>query len=318
MEIIRGLHNLQRRSAGAARGCVATVGNFDGAHRGHAAIIQQLKEHGQRLGLPVCVMLFEPQPREFFAPQSAPARLMTLREKAEVLAGMGIDQLLCVRFDRRFCSMSAAEFCEKVLVEGLGVKHLVVGDDFRFGHARVGDFAFLQKAGLQWGFGVEETRTFSLDGERVSSTRIRDALQKGDFALAKHLLGRPFRFSGRVAHGDRLGRTLGVPTANLWPNRVKSPLHGVYAVWIDMENGERHAAVANVGPRPTVGGTRWRLEAHLLDFQGDLYGQRLHAEFITKLRDEKKFSGLDELKTNIQNDIRTAKELFSRIRDSRI
>lgn len=313
MEIIRGLHNLQRLPTGGQRGCVATVGNFDGVHRGHASIIQQLKEHAQRLGLPACVMLFEPQPREFFAPQAAPARLMTLREKAEVLADMGIDQLLCVRFDRKFCSLSAAEFCEKVLVAGLGVKYLVVGDDFRFGHDRAGDFAFLQNAGAQWGFGVEETRTFALDGERVSSTRVRDALHAGDFELARHLLGRPFCFSGRVAHGAKLGRTLGVPTANLWPNRVKSPLHGVYAVWVQLADGVRRAAVANVGPRPTVGGTRWRLEAHLLDFNEDLYGQRIHAEFITKIRDEKKFSGLDELKANIQNDIQTAKQLFSKI-----
>lgn len=312
MEIIRGLHNLQRLPGGAKRGCVATVGNFDGAHRGHGAIIQQLKEHGQRLGLPSCVMLFEPQPREFFAPDAAPARLMTLREKAEVLAEMGIDQLLCVRFDRRFCSMSAADFCEKVLVEGLGIKYLVVGDDFRFGHDRKGDFAFLQDAGARLGFGVEETRTFTLDGERVSSTRIREALQQGDFALAQHLLGRPFSFSGRVAHGDRLGRTLGVPTANLWPNRLKSPLHGVYAIWAQLQDGTRHPAVANVGPRPTVGGTRWRLEAHLLDFHGDLYGQRMHVEFITKIRDEKKFSGLDELKANIRNDIDTARQIFAR------
>lgn len=313
MEIIRGLHNLRRVAQDASVGCVATVGNFDGAHRGHVAIIQQLKEHGQRLGLPACVMLFEPQPREFFTPQSAPARLMTLREKAEVLASHGIDRLLCVRFNRRFCSMGAADFCEKVLAEGLGVKFLVVGDDFRFGHDRCGDFNFLQTAGERLGFGVEETRTFMLDGERVSSTRIREALQRGDFAQARHLLGRPFSFSGRVAHGDKLGRTLGVPTANLWPNRIKSPLHGVYAVWAILENGERHAAVANVGPRPTVGGTRWRLEVHLLDFQGDLYGQRMHAEFIAKVRDEKKFSGLDELKANIQNDILTARQIFSRI-----
>lgn len=312
MEIIRGLHNLQRLSTDARQGCVATVGNFDGAHRGHGAIIQQLKEHGQRLGLPSCVMLFEPQPREFFAADTAPARLMTLREKAEVLSEMGIDQLFCVRFDQRFCSMSAAEFCEKVLVDGLGIKYLVVGDDFRFGHDRKGDFAFLQDAGMRWGFGVEETRTFTLDGERVSSTRIREALQQGDFALARHLLGRPFTFSGRVAHGDQLGRTLGVPTANLWPNRLKSPLHGVYAVWAHLEDGTRHAAVANVGPRPTVGGTRWRLEVHLLDFQGDLYGKRMHAEFITKIREEKKFSGLDELKANIRNDIETARQIFAR------
>lgn len=312
MELIRGLHNLQRRNA-SGTACVATVGNFDGAHCGHIAIIQQLKEHAQAMGLPACVMLFEPQPREFFTPDTAPARLMTLREKAEVLAAHGVDWLLCVRFDRRFCSLTAAAFCEQILIEGLGVRYLVVGDDFRFGHDRCGDFHFLQQAGARLGFGVEETRTFTLDGERVSSTRIREALHAGDFALANHLLGRPFSFSGRVAHGDKLGRTLGVPTANLWPNRVKSPLHGVYAVWVVLDNGERHAAVANVGPRPTVGGKRWRLETHLLDFQGDLYGRRIHTEFIAKIRDEKKFSGLDELTANIRNDIDTAKQIFKQI-----
>ncbi|CBL43906.1 Riboflavin kinase / FAD synthetase [gamma proteobacterium HdN1] len=312
MEIIRGLHNLGPQPH-STQACVATVGNFDGVHLGHAAIIQQLKEHGARLGVPSCVMVFEPQPREFFAPQTAPARLTTLREKAEILAEMGVDQLLCVRFDRKFCALSAAEFCERVLVGGLGVQHLVVGDDFRFGHDRVGDFHFLEQAGATFGFGVEATRTFALEGERVSSTRIREALAAGDFAAAQHLLGRPFGFSGRVAHGDKLGRTLGVPTANLWPNRLKSPLHGVYAVWADLGDGARRPAVASIGARPTVGGTRWRLETHLLDFQGDLYGRRMRVEFITRIRDEKKFSGLEELKANIDNDIQIAREIFSGI-----
>ncbi len=292
-------------------GCVATVGNFDGVHLGHAAILEQLQEHAVRWGVPATVILFEPQPREFFSPQYSPARIMTLREKVETFAGLGVDRLLCVRFDKTFASQSPQEFCNDFLVKGLGIRQLVVGDDFRFGQDRSGDFATLEAAGARFGFGVEDTRTYEINGRRVSSTWVREALEKADFELAACLLGRPFSMAGRVVHGDKIGRTLGVPTANLWPNRLKSPLHGVYAVHVTLD-GVARPAVANVGPRPTVGGARWRLETHLLDYDGDLYGKRVMVRFLAKLRDEHKFSGLDELKARIRVDIDAAREFFEK------
>lgn len=308
MELIRGLHNLGRSHVG----CVATVGNFDGVHLGHAAILEQLQEHAVRLGVPATVILFEPQPREFFSPLYSPARIMTLREKVETLATLGVDRLLCVRFDKGFASQSPREFCQDFLVSGLGIRHLVVGDDFRFGQDRSGDFATLEATGASCGFGVEDTRTYEVNGRRVSSTWVREALEAADFSLAAQLLGRPFSMAGRVVHGDKIGRTLGIPTANVWPNRLRSPLHGVYAVNATVD-GRTVPAVANVGPRPTVGGLRWRVETHLLDFSGDLYGKRLAVTFLAKLRDEQKFSGLDELKARIRVDIETARDFFKRM-----
>lgn len=307
MEFIRGLHNIRSRH----QGCVATIGNFDGVHRGHQAIIKQLKTKADTLSLPSLVMVFEPQPREFFAADSAPARLTTVREKSELLYELGVDRVLIIRFNRAFCSQSASEFCQDILLDGLGVKHLVVGDDFRFGSDRSGDFTFLQQFGKEHGFTVEDTDTHMIDDVRVSSTGVRNALESGDFQQAERLLGRPYGISGRVVHGDKIGRTLGVPTANVLLNRVKSPLHGVYAVSVEGVADKLLPAIANVGDRPTVKGTQLRLETHIFNFNQDIYSRRVHVLFHKKIREEQAFSGLDALKLQIEQDIANAKAFFA-------
>ncbi|PAV48175.1 riboflavin biosynthesis protein RibF [Pseudomonas sp. HAR-UPW-AIA-41] len=308
MQLVRGLHNLKP----ALRGCVATIGNFDGVHRGHQAILQRLRERAAELQLPSCVVIFEPQPREFFAPDNAPVRLSRLRDKLELLAAAGVDRVLCLAFNRRLRELSAADFVRTVLVEGLGVQHLEVGDDFRFGCDRAGDFSFLEQAGRQFGFSVEDAITIELDGERVSSTRVRNAAQVADFALAEQLLGRPFSISGRVLHGQKLGRQLGTPTANVQLKRRRAPLNGVYLVSVELD-GRVQPGVANIGMRPTVAGDgRAHLEVHLLDFAGDLYGRRLTVVFHQKLRDEQRFASLEALKAAIDADIASARAYWQR------
>ncbi|OUS29936.1 riboflavin biosynthesis protein RibF [Gammaproteobacteria bacterium 45_16_T64] len=317
MELIRGAYNLRTHH----QGCVATIGNFDGVHLGHQAIIEQLLAKGESLSLPSVVILFEPQPREYFSDGVIPSRLMTVRDKFNMLASLGIDRVLCLRFDEAFCSLSAAEFCKSILVDGLGIKHLVVGDDFRFGNDRCGDFSFLQNAGASNGFSVEHTCTYEVEGGRVSSTRIRNALADGNIEIVKDLLGEHFSISGRVVHGDKIGRTIGVPTANVLLNRDISPVNGVFAVTVTMPEHvdvlgkvrtERSAlGVANVGLRPTVSGTQMRLETHLFDFDEDIYGRRVSVSFRHKIRDEQKFSGLDALKAQIAEDILSAKSYFT-------
>ncbi|SEQ51113.1 riboflavin kinase / FMN adenylyltransferase [Pseudomonas cuatrocienegasensis] len=289
------------------RGCVATIGNFDGVHRGHQAILARLRERGAELGLPTCVVIFEPQPREFFAPQTAPARITRLRDKLALLAAEGVDRVLCLSFNRRLRELSASQFVHEVMVEGLGVKHLEVGDDFRFGCDRAGDFAFLEQAGVREGFSVEAASTVQLDGARVSSTRVREALAEADFALAERLLGRPFRIVGRVLHGQKLGRQLNAPTANVQLKRKRVPLTGVYLVSAEID-GQPWPGVANIGVRPSVAGDgSAHLEVHLLDFAGDLYGRRLMVAFHHKLRDEQRFASLEALKTAIAADIAAAR-----------
>lgn len=308
MQLVRGLHNLKP----ALRGCVATIGNFDGVHRGHQAILQRLRERAAELQLPSCVVIFEPQPREFFAPDNAPVRLSRLRDKLELLAAAGVDRVLCLAFNRRLRELSAADFVRTVLVDGLGVQHLEVGDDFRFGCDRAGDFPFLEQAGQQFGFSVEDAITIELDGERVSSTRVRNAAQVADFALAEQLLGRPFSISGRVLHGQKLGRQLGTPTANVQLKRRRAPLNGVYLVSVELD-GRVQPGVANIGMRPTVAGDgRAHLEVHLLDFAGDLYGRRLTVVFHQKLRDEQRFASLEALKAAIDADIASARAYWQR------
>ena len=303
MQLVRGLHNLHPQH----RGCVATIGNFDGVHRGHQAILARLRERAVELGLPSCVVIFEPQPREFFAPETAPARLARLRDKLELLAGEGVDQVLCLAFNQRLCKLSAAEFVDTVLIDGLNVKHLEVGDDFRFGCDRVGDFDFLQQAGASLGFTVEAAQTVEIDGSRVSSTKIRSALAAADFELAERLLGRPFEISGRVLHGQKLARQLGTPTANVQLKRRRAPLTGVYLVSAQLD-GKSWPGVANIGVRPTVAGDGSpHLEVHFLDFTGDLYGRRLTVVFHHKLRDEQRFASLEALKTAINADVAAAR-----------
>ncbi|QGW75948.1 bifunctional riboflavin kinase/FAD synthetase [Pseudomonas alkylphenolica] len=303
MQLVRGLHNLRPQH----RGCVATIGNFDGVHRGHQAILARLRERAVELGVPSCVVIFEPQPREYFAPDTAPARLARLRDKVALLAAEGVDRVLCLAFNQRLSKLSAAEFVDTILVDGLGVKHLEVGDDFRFGCDRVGDFEFLQQAGLSQGFTVEAAQTVELDGLRVSSTQVRQALANADFALAERLLGRPYRISGRVLHGQKLARQLGTPTANIQLKRRRVPLSGVYLVSVEVD-GKPWPGVANIGVRPTVSGDgSAHLEVHLLDYAGDLYGRRLTVEFHHKLREEQRFASLEALKSAIDADIAAAR-----------
>jgi len=306
MQLVRGLHNLRPRH----RGCVATIGNFDGVHRGHQAILARLRERAAELGLPSCVVIFEPQPREFFAPDKAPARLTRLREKLCLLEQQGIDQVLCLAFNRRLRELSAAEFVHAVLVEGLAVRHLEVGDDFRFGCDRAGDFDFLLRAGAAEGFSVEAATTIEVDGQRVSSTRLREVLARGDLQAAQALLGRPFSLTGRIVHGQKLGRQLGAPTANVQLKRRSTPLSGVFMVSLVLD-GSPHPGVANIGMRPSVRSDgQPHLEVHLLDLQADLYGRRAQVVFHHKLRDEQRFASLEALKAAISADIAAARDYW--------
>lgn len=303
MQLVRGLHNLRPEH----RGCVATIGNFDGVHRGHQAILARLRDRARELGLPTCVVIFEPQPREYFAPETAPARLARLRDKVQLLAAEGIDLVLCLAFNQRLSQLSADEFVKTIVVDGLGVRHLEVGDDFRFGCDRAGDFDFLVEAGKKYGFTVEAANTVVQDGLRVSSTKVRTALANADFALAAHLLGRPYTITGRVLHGQKLARQLGTPTANIQLKRRRIPLSGVYLTSAEID-AKRWPGVANIGVRPTVAGDgRPHLEIHLLDFAGDLYGRRLTVEFHQKLREEQRFASLEALKSAIDADIAAAR-----------
>lgn len=307
-EFIRGLHNLRP----AHCGCVATIGSFDGVHLGHQAILRQLIETARAQGLPAVAIVFEPQPHEFFSAEKAPARLMRLREKLQALWAAGVDRVLCLNFNHDLRQLSAEQFIDRVLVQGLGIKHLVVGDDFRFGCDRRGNFALLQTKGEELGFGVSDTHTLEVGGERVSSTRIRQLLESGDFEQAAQLLGKPYSIHGRVVYGKQLGRQLGVPTANVDLRRYRSPLHGVFAVTARFVDGATSYGVANVGVRPTVNGDKKPLlEVHLFNFSRDIYGSVIDVVFQKHLRDEKKFNSLDELKAQLQIDIQQAKTFFA-------
>lgn len=309
MELIRGCLNLAPRH----RGCVATIGNFDGVHRGHQAVLAQVAEKATKRGLPAVVITFEPQPQEYFAPAATPPRLTRFREKMLALDGLPVDRVLCLRFGPALAELSADAFIRRILVDGLDLRYLVVGDDFRFGRGRTGDFQLLSEAGREHGFSVAHTESFLLDGVRVSSTRIREALSCGNLSLAERLLGRPFRISGRVAHGDKRGRTIGFPTANILLKRKVSPVQGVYAVHFHGVADEPATGVANVGTRPTVdGGTRVLLEVHLFDFARDIYGAHVQVDFLAKLRDEQRFASLDALKAQIWADANQARDFFSK------
>jgi len=312
MQLVRGLHNVHSAPAG----CVATIGNFDGVHLGHQKILERLRARGKALGLPSCVIIFEPQPLEYFRPDAAPVRLTRLRDKLQLFAAAGIDQVLCIAFNRQFQQLSAEGFVNRVLVQALNVKHLQVGDDFRFGCDRTGDYAYLQEAGARLGFAVEPTKTVTLDGQRISSTLIRNLLAQGDLAGAAKLLGRPYRIQGRVMHGLKLGRTLGAPTANIQLKRRHAPLRGVYVVKAQLADGRWLPGVANIGMRPSVEQQNKiaHLEVHLLEFSEELYGQRLAVEFCQKLRDEEKFATLPELQAAIAEDIRFAREYWKQHR----
>ncbi len=309
MELIRGLHNLRPQH----RGCVATIGAFDGVHLGHQAVIRHLLDKSAQLNLPSVIIVFEPLPREYFSPLQAPARIMSFREKCLALRALGVDRLLRIRFDEQLRSMSAQQFVDEVFVAGLGVRYVVLGDDFRFGSDRQGDYDFIRQQGLRYGYEAGPTPTEELDGERVSSTRIREALENARFEEAQRLLGRPYSISGKVIYGRQLGQTIGTPTANLELCRLRAPLSGVYAVQVNGPGLDGVPGVANVGVRPTVNDSiKANLEVHLLDREVELYGLHIEVTFRQKLREEKKFASVDELKENIARDIDNTRAWFCR------
>ncbi|KYP97676.1 riboflavin kinase [Sodalis-like endosymbiont of Proechinophthirus fluctus] len=306
MELIRGIHNLQPRH----HGCVLTIGNFDGFHRGHQALITELQVEGRRRRLPVMVMIFEPHPREYFAGNAAPARLTRLRDKVKYLAASGVDAVVCVTFNKRFATLGAGAFVTDLLVQKMGVRFIGVGDDFRFGAQRRGDYAFLQQAGKAAGFEVMSIVTYTEGGRRISSTAVRKALAQDRLVEAEILLGHPYRLSGRVVHGDALGRTIGFLTANLSLKGRKAPINGVYAVEVYGITAKPLPGVANIGTRPTVAGFRQRLEVHLLDVAMNLYGRYVEVVIRTKVRNEQRFDSLDDLKRQIANDVVSARDYF--------
>nr|VFK17761.1 MAG: riboflavin kinase / FMN adenylyltransferase [Candidatus Kentron sp. LPFa]VFK32676.1 MAG: riboflavin kinase / FMN adenylyltransferase [Candidatus Kentron sp. LPFa] len=305
MELIRGLHNLHTDH----RGCVLTIGNFDGIHRGHQAVLAQLAKVGEEMRLPTTLVIFEPQTREFFVPGSAPIRLTRFREKLMALRGLPLDRVCCLRFDRRLAELMPPAFIERLLHRGLGARYVVVGDDFRFGYRREGDVRMLKTAGKRLGFEVGQMETRLAGGERVSSTRVRDALGAGDFAQVRELLGRQYSLYGRIIHGDRRGRDLGFPTANINLHRRILPMNGVFAVEVH-GLGRRVFGVANVGVRPTIGGKRGLLEVHLLNFAEDIYSRRVQVAFLHKFRDERRFDSLAALKRQITEDVKLARTYF--------
>ncbi|MGI9265370.1 MAG: bifunctional riboflavin kinase/FAD synthetase [Gammaproteobacteria bacterium] len=306
MELIRGLYNMQPRH----RGCVATIGNYDGLHLGHRQVLEQLVTRAGQMALPSLVMCFEPTPQEFFVGSAAPPRLSSLRDKYEQLNACGVDRFLCVRFNRKLSQMSADNFIEVLLVNGMGIRHLVVGDDFRFGHDREGTFSTLVEAGRKYGFDVADTESFKVDNERVSSTLIREALEAGELGRAGRMLGRHYTISGRVIPGEQLGRQLGFPTANISLGCRRPPLRGVFAVRVD-GLGRKRDGVANLGTRPTVDGRELLLEVHIFDFADNIYGQRITIDFVAHLRDEARFDDIETMTKQMEKDAEQAKQILA-------
>jgi riboflavin kinase/FMN adenylyltransferase len=297
--------------AAAAAPVALTIGNFDGVHRGHQAMLAELTRAARDLWLPSCVLTFEPHPREFFAPDQAPTRLTSLREKLERIAACGVDRVHVCRFSYAFAQISAEDFIERILVQGLGARWVLVGDDFRFGARRSGSLVKLKQAAPRLGLEVAVLQSFALDGERVSSTGVRAALAAGDLERAETLLGRPYSISGRVVAGDGLGRKLGFPTANIQMKRNRPPLAGIYAVRLHGAAPEALPGVASLGVRPTVKQQGAPvLEVHALDFGGDLYRRHVRVEFLRKLRDEEKYANLATLTRQIAADAQNARAFF--------
>ena len=308
MKLFRGLYNLTRPLPASA----VTIGNFDGVHRGHQLVISQLKKVAAAADLPTVVIIFEPQPIEYFAPDKAPKRLSRFREKIAYLKDQQIDYLLCLRFDQALASLSAEDFVQQILLDRLGTRHLVVGDDFHFGKNRQGNFEFLQANSERFGFVVDETETLMLDGERVSSTRIRECIQRDDFTRAAELLGRPYSLGGKIAHGQKLGRELGYPTINIKMGDKTLIVKGIFAVSVKGIDNRVLQGVASIGTRPTIDGVDTILEVYILDFDEDVYGRTVEVEFLHKIRDEKKFDSLEELSVNIGRDTELAIAYFER------
>lgn len=305
MKLIRQLYNLRPEH----RGGVVTIGNFDGIHLGHQAMLGRVQEHAERLGTHTVLMSFDPLPHEFFKPDAGTTRLTNLREKTNALRSLRQcpDHFLVCGFDRALAGLEPEAFIDQILVERLAIRGIVIGDDFRFGKARKGDFAQLVEAGEAHGFEVVALSTHNMDNTRVSSTRVRERLAADDFDAVEKLLGRPYMIEGRVAHGDKLGRTIGFPTANILLHRPATSLEGVYAVKLSTGDSGWLPGVANVGTRPTVDGQQKRLEVHLFDFDQDLYGEHVSVSFHQKIRDEQKFESFERLKAQIPEDCEQAR-----------
>jgi riboflavin kinase/FMN adenylyltransferase len=306
MDFVRGLHNLRAQH----RGCVLTIGAFDGVHRGHQEMIRVVREHALEYGLPATLLSFEPTPREFFAKAVPPPRLTRFRERFDALRMYGVERFVCLRFDTHIREMTAPQFVEGVLMSGLGVRHVVVGHDFKFARNHAGTVATLRELGARCGFAVTEVPPFEMNGERVSSSLVRQALQAGEMHRAAQLLGRVYRITGKVIEGARLGRQLGFPTANLRLRRRATPVSGIFAVRVSGGGLNAAAAVASLGTRPTVEGKEQLLEAHVFDFDGDLYGRQLHVDFIARLRDEQKFPDVVALTRQMHEDAAQARRLL--------
>jgi riboflavin kinase/FMN adenylyltransferase len=304
MQILRGLHSPDKQPI------ALTIGNFDGVHLGHQALLEQLQLDARERNLTTVAIVFEPHPREFFTPEQAPVRLTNLREKLERFAALGLNRVHVCRFDEKLAQTSATDFID-TLYTNLMARHVIIGDDFRFGKARGGDFALMEKMGLKQGIAVKSMRSMLQDGIRISSTAVRLALSEGNLNLAQRYLGRPYSISGRVQHGEKVGRKLGYPTANIQFKHNRAPMCGVFVVRVRIENGGLREGVASLGVRPTLEQSgKPLLEVHLFDFAQQIYGKHLHVDFLHKLRDEMKFSGLDSLTKQIALDVEQAKYWF--------
>jgi len=304
--------NLIRKTEFAKHPSAVTIGNFDGLHQGHQMLIKSLVQYARERNLLATVITFEPMPQTCLRPEMSLLRLMSFRQKFLLLKEWGIDQVVCLRFNRSFATITPDEFIENLLVAGLNVKHLMVGEDFRFGHQQRGDVSLLQQAGLLKGFTVEALKMNQSESIKISSTRVREFLLKGDLAGVRQQLGRNYQVSQRVVTGSRLARTLGYPTANLKLKLHDLAFKGVFVTYVFVD-GQRFNAVTNVGTRPTLDGKNYFLEAHILDFSQDLYGKRITVEFLNKIRDEVRFSDIHALKKQIAEDVITAKAFFSRV-----
>lgn len=290
-------------------GTVLSIGNLDGIHKGHQAILEMLKLKARALGLPSVIMTFEPYPQEYFRGIAAPARLTNFQEKVLFLKTTGIDFLLCIPFNQTFSSLSPLQFIEEILVNDLHIKYLLIGDDFRFGHLRVGDKLFLEQYSTQYGYQIEQAPTLCWHRKKISSTWVRELLACGNFKKAASLLGRPYSMIGRVVSGDGRGKAIGFPTANICPKRMVLPFQGVFVVRVYIQN-TAYYGVANLGTRPTIGHGQVFLEVHVLNFKGNLYGTLLKIEFLHKLRDEQRFASINDLKHQIEQDVLVARKLL--------
>ena len=311
MYLIRGLKNLSLfNERFSEEQLVVTIGNFDGLHQGHKKIIQEMKNISKNLSAKTMVIFTEPHAKEFFSMDKdimeQPARISPWRDKFKNLENENIDFAFFLKFNKSLQTMSPEIFIEKVL-GSLNISNLMIGDDFRFGQDRKGDFLMLKDWSKSQGISLSKLPTFSIDNRRVSSTWIRETLSLSDFSTAKKLLGRPYSFEGKVVHGNRLGRSIGFPTANIWLPKNNLPIKGVFSVKISIDMSE-FEGIANIGIRPTVGGTSPVLEVNIFDFKKEIYGKRIKVEFVKKIRDEKKFDSLDDLKKQIAKDVNTAKE----------